>query len=101
MNAHSFVRRTSLTILMVVAVANSATGEVLFKEPFDDQPDWTSGMDINATDANPAGKPDRVQSASTHVIPEGWYSIRQDPVWAPSTGYPDRHETIEILSSNA
>lgn len=58
-------------------------------------------MDINATDANPAGKPDRVQSASTHVIPEGWYSIRQDPVWAPSTGYPDRHETIEILSSNA
>lgn len=36
MNAHSFVRRTSLTILMVVAVANSATGEVLFKESFDD-----------------------------------------------------------------
>lgn len=91
MNAYSIARRTGLTLLMAVAVANSATGEVLFKESFDDQPDWTSAMHST----------DRAQYAGSHIIPEGWYAVRQDPTWAPSTGHPDKHEAIEILASNA
>jgi len=65
--------------------------EILFKENFDDQPDWTSGMYST----------DRAQYASNSTIPEGWYVVRQDPTWAPSTGHPDRHEAIEILASNS
>ncbi|WP_309043349.1 hypothetical protein [Marinobacter sediminicola] len=74
--------------LLVSPVLHS---EVIFKESFDGQPDWTSAM--HSTDT--------VQRATTHTIPEGWYSIRQDPTWAPSKGYQDKHETIEILASNA
>ena len=91
MNAYSIVRRAGLTLLMAVAVANAASGEVLFRESFDDQPDWTSAMHST----------DRAQYAGSHIIPEGWYAVRQDPTWAPSTGHPDRHEAIEILASNA
>ena len=80
---------------------NVVNAEVLFQDNFDNQPDWTSGLAINATSANPAGKPDREQRAATHTIPNGWFSARQDPVWAPSTGHPDRHEPIEILARNA
>jgi len=69
---------------------NVATAEVLFQENFDDQPDWTSAMYST----------DRSQYADTHIIPKGWYAVRQDPTWAPSTGHPDKHEAIEILSSN-
>src|SRR5690554_5109815 len=65
--------------------------EVIFSENFDNQPDWTSAMYST----------DTVQRAKTHRIPEGWYSIRQDPTWAPSKGHSDRHEAIEILASNA
>lgn len=65
--------------------------EVIFSENFDNQPDWTSAMYST----------DTVQRAKTHTIPEGWYSIRQDPTWAPSKGHSDKHETIEILASNA
>lgn len=71
--------------------ATGARAEVIFEENFDDQPDWTSAMYST----------DTVQRASTHTIPEGWHSIRQVPEWAPSKGHPDRHEAIEILSSNA
>ncbi len=65
--------------------------EVLFQESFDDQADWTSAMHSS----------DRVQFADSHIIPEGWSAVRQDPTWAPSTGYPDKHEVIEILEANA
>ncbi|WP_435103546.1 hypothetical protein [Arhodomonas sp. AD133] len=65
--------------------------EVLFEEDFDDQPDWTSAMHST----------DRVQTTGTHIVPEGWYSIRQDPTWSPSMGHSDRHETIEILARNS
>lgn len=101
MNPCSITKPLSLSLLIGMAYVQTATSEVLFEENFDNQPDWTSGLDVNATSASPSGKPDRVQSASTHVIPEGWFSVRQDPVWAPSTGHPDRHESIEILGSNA
>lgn len=69
----------------------SGFSELIFAESFDNQPDWHSAMHSDAG----------TQRASTHVIPEGWYSIRQDPTWAPSEGHPDRHESIEILSRNS
>ena len=76
-----------------IALASSfSNAKVLFEESFDDQPDWTPVLN---------GSTDGTQRASSHVIPEGWYSIRHDPTWAPSTGHPDRHETIEILASNS
>ncbi len=65
--------------------------EVLFEEGFDDQPDWTSAM--HSTDSTQRAR-------EGYTIPDGWFSIRQDPAWAPSTGHPDKHETIEILASN-
>src|SRR5690554_7200323 len=74
------------------AMAAAPVGaEVIFEENFDDQPDWHSAMHSS----------DGTQRATTHIIPEGWYSIRQDPTWAPSEGHPDRHESIEILESNS
>jgi hypothetical protein len=90
----TFSRRRSLGLVIALVGMSgpfAAQAEVIFEENFDDQPDWTSAMHSS----------DTVQSADTHIIPEGWYSIRQDPVWAPSTGHPDRHESIEILESNA
>ncbi|SHK46083.1 hypothetical protein SAMN05216369_2144 [Marinobacter antarcticus] len=66
--------------------------EVIFEDNFDDQPDWTSGMYTT----------EQVQRAvDGDVIPEGYFSARQEANWAPSTGYPDKHEVIEILASNA
>ncbi|MBK1849811.1 hypothetical protein FE845_00520 [Marinobacter sp. 1-4A] len=78
-------------VVVSSALAFNLSAEVIFEENFDDQPDWTSAMHSSST----------VQRAATDIIPTGWYSIRQDPKWAPSTGHPDRHETIEILASNA
>jgi hypothetical protein len=72
--------------------------EVIFEENFDSQPDWNSGLAENALVRD---TPDTVQRASTHNIPNGWYSIRQDPQWAPSVGVNDKHETIEILAANS
>jgi len=79
------------SVVIALGVASAANAEILFQEDFDNQPDWTSGM--HSTDI--------VQRASTHTIPNDWYSIRQDPTWAPSIGDTDKHETIEILASNA
>uniref|UniRef100_UPI001A95204C hypothetical protein n=1 Tax=Marinobacter caseinilyticus TaxID=2692195 RepID=UPI001A95204C len=81
--------------LMAISIVLASTGsqaEVLFQDNFDNQPDWTPVLN---------GSSDGTQRAATHDIPDGWYSIRHDPTWAPSTGHPDRHETIEILGSNA
>lgn len=69
----------------------SQSSELIFEENFGGQEDWTSAMYSD----------DRTQRAETHTIPNGWYSVRQDPSWAPSVGHPDRHEAIEILSSNS
>ncbi len=62
--------------LFVPAIAHS---EVLFEESFDDSPDWVSGVDSGA--------------------PQDWHITRVDELWAPSTGHPDRHQTIEISSA--
>ena len=86
------VSSTACVLGTVLAMAPFfGQADILFEEDFDDQPDWHSAM--HSTDG--------VQRATTHTIPEGWYSIRQDPLWAPSTGHPDRHETIEILERNS
>jgi hypothetical protein len=84
--------------LLTLAFATTATSEVLFQENFDGQPDWNSGLPENAYIQS---TPDVLQRAGTHNIPDGWTSIRQDPVWAPSKGDLDKHETIEILAANA
>lgn len=84
-------RQVLAAAILLPGLSAGVTAEVLFEENFDDQPDWTSGMHSL----------DRVQKADTHIIPEGWTSLRQDPSWAPSVGHPDRHEAIEILASNA
>lgn len=93
---------SGMLTLSVLLASSMVHSEVIFEEHFDEQPDWTSGLAENDKDPfNQVGLPDRVQRATTHTIPKGWYSIRQDPVWSPSKGYPDKHETIEILASNA
>ena len=65
---------------------------VIFSENFDNQPDFTSAM--HSTDIEQ-------REREGYTVPTGWDSIRQVPVWAPSTGHPDRHEAIEILASNS
>ena len=59
---------------------------------------WSS----KKNDHNNDGIPDRVQIGSDgYLLPNGWYSSRQDPSWAPSVGYPDGRESIEILNKNS
>jgi len=90
--------------ILVGAITAAPVGaEVIFEENFDDQPDWHSGLQENNTGAFPvSGKgPDRIQRVGTHIVPKDWDSVYQDPTWAPSMGHEDRHETIEILASNA
>lgn len=64
---------------------------VIFQDNFDNQPDYDSGMYGTAS----------AQVSPEYTVPNGWFAIRQDPSWAPSTGHPDRHESIEILASNS
>ena len=101
--ANAGERNVGAVGLTRLPVASQADPDVLFHDTFDDQPDWHSGLAENNTGAFPVNGagPDRVQIAGTHTVPEGWYAVRQDPVWAPSTGHPDRHEAIEILASNS
>lgn len=92
--------RFGVLIGAMFGAIGSASGEILFQENFDELADWNSGLLAN--DLNGDGKPDTVQiSTKGYQLPSGWYSARQDPSWAPSTGYPDRHENIEITGANA
>lgn len=54
--------------------------ELIFSDSFDDHADWIS---------------------SDQDLPTGWTARRSEPKWAPSTGHSDRHEPIEILTSNS
>lgn len=67
--------------------------ELVFEESFDAQADWTGGMH--------QGSPSSRLPSRGDIIPEGWSALRVDPTWAPSKGHPDRHESLEILESNA
>lgn len=64
--------------LMIPVVAES---RVIFEDDFDDHEPWDGSM-------------------ASERLPEGWSRVRHDPTWAPSTGYPDKHEAIEILPTN-
>lgn len=76
---------------------------LIFSDSFDDQPDWNSGLPENSLGTNPGGDlPDRLQSIRYgHTLPVNWYACYQDPKWAPSTGHPDRRETINIAAADA
>jgi len=98
----SRIRSTSLALVLAgVWIPLGGQAEVIFKQSFDDLPEWHSGLEENATWRSPAGLPDRVQYSDIHNIPEGYFAVYQDPSWAPSLGHPDRHESIEILDRNA
>lgn len=99
-NVVGFKQNVLLSILL--GLSPVVLGEVIFTENFDSQPDWHSGLPENrksTTQQSPGA--DHVQIEGTHIVPEGWYSVRQDPLWAPSVGHADKHETIEILERNA
>ncbi|NWN90423.1 hypothetical protein HLV39_02775 [Marinobacter adhaerens] len=67
--------------------------EIIFEENFDNQEDWHGGMGNVRTSS-------RIPARGA-VIPSKWDFARVDPTWAPSKGYPDRHESLEILASNS
>jgi hypothetical protein len=102
---NSFASRWAAGLFAAFIPLTSAplSAEVIFKENFDDQPDWHSGLPENNTGAFPVNGagPDREQRRGTHIVPEDWDSVYQDPLFAPSVGYPNFHETIEILAANA
>lgn len=84
--------------------------DVVFTENFDDQPDWTSGLEINdlryPNPSSAIGKPldgaDVEQMRENgHTLPNGWDSARQFPIWAASFGDVGFPENVEILASNS
>lgn len=88
---------TSLLALWVVP----SFADVVLEERFDSHPDWHSGLLENDSPFI-SGSPDRGQhSFDGATLPDGWFSIRQTPQWSPSNGYPDGHESIEVLAANA
>lgn len=76
-------RFSLLILLLSLQCTTYADGEVLFKETFDSQEDWTSDA-----------------WAAEGILPSGWYGHRVDELWSPRTGYPDKHPSAEILSNN-
>lgn len=97
----------SLLTSFVLVGAPTIHAEVIFSDSFDDQPDWNSGLpendkgELDMSPSNRGGWPvDIAQFAETHFIPNNWSFVRQTPVWAPSRGDADRHETIEISAAS-
>ncbi len=82
----SYSRTLFLASLLFVAQAHA---EVLFEETFDQQADWVSDF------------PQSLNIAANADLPPGWDAVRQESYWDPSEGYPEHHESIEILASNA
>ncbi len=78
------VSRTVKYITCFAAVSiftEVAHSEVIFKETFDNQPDYTSSEPLNLS---------------------GWTHRRNgEDIWSPMTGYPDHHDAFEVLSANA
>lgn len=93
-----------LLVALLAAAPLGGSAEVVFQESFDNLAEWHSGLPENNTGAFPVNGagPDRVQRRREgHLVPENWDSAYQDPKWAPSVGYPDKREAIEILASNS
>ena len=78
-------------IIYVQIHAQSVMSGVLFEENFDDQPDWTSDLPESLN----------YEYHEDVTLPDDWYAVRQNSEWDPSSGQPNNHESIEILSSNA
>jgi hypothetical protein len=97
------MKKTILQLMLLswgVIWSNVLISEILFEENFDSQPDWHSGLIENDLDDD--GFPDRVLIRDDgYLLPDDWYSSRQDPSWAPSVGYSNGRESIEILSKNS
>ncbi|WP_100640497.1 hypothetical protein [Marinobacter salexigens] len=92
---------------VVLFGALTAHAEVIFTEDFNNQPEWNSGLPQNGKSGLPLSPSERGgwdvaigQFSGTHTIPDNWSFVRQTPMWAPSRGDADRHETIEISSSS-
>jgi hypothetical protein len=82
-------RLVNLLFSGVIGIAFLSTpfvlGSVVFEENFDDQPDWISGPNVDRAN-----------------LPGGWFNYDEfGNMWSPSSGYPEMHEGIEILSANA
>lgn len=73
---------------------------LIFSEDFDGLDDWHTGLTTNDTPENP-GVPKRGQFVDEgDVLPAQTFAARNEPVYAPSKGFPDGHEVAEILASN-
>src|SRR5690554_1211221 len=78
------------SVLLLGAQATYA--EVIFKENFDEQPDWTSTM-------HSVSQSQKISWGD--ILPDNWHEIYQGTQWSPETGYPNKNASIEILASNA
>jgi hypothetical protein len=66
-----------------------AEAEVIFSDNFDAQPDFTASV---------SGR----QSADEgDILPEGWTHLHSASKWNPGSGYPTKHESLEILAANS
>ncbi|AKO52757.1 hypothetical protein ABA45_10360 [Marinobacter psychrophilus] len=77
--------------LICLGIASKSTGEILFEETFDSQPDFTSTMHTTS-------QPQFANLGA--VIPDGWYGLYQSTWWSPEKGLPFKHASMEILASN-
>lgn len=89
------------TILILTLGVNIVSAEVVFKENFDNQADWYSGLLSNDPSLGESDAAPTAQYHTTHIIPENWHVVYQTSRWSPSQGHLDRHESVEILESNA
>lgn len=78
-------------LLIALVFTGSVSAEIVFQDDFDDQPDWTSTMHTTKNQQT---------VAAGDILPRGWYGIYQGTVWAPETGYPENHASLEILAEN-
>lgn len=64
----------------------------LFHDDFNDQPDFTAEM--YSTDAAQYGD-------QGYTVPNAWTGFYQSKQFTPSNGYPTKHDSFEILTSNS
>lgn len=73
---------------------------LIFSVNFNDWDDWHSGLPQNNISTTDGANPDREQRRGVHTMPPNIEMVRQNPLWAPSTGYPDRRECFSVLASD-
>ncbi len=100
MSKLGFLLRMGATTFFLILWVNPSYAEIVLEDAFDKHEDWHSGLLENDTPEN-IGRPDRGQhSFNGAILPDGWFSIRQEPIWSPTKGYAGNHEMIEVLESN-